>query len=626
MDRYKIFNILGHFPMIFLIASCSETLEFPTYDDESNDAVVELSISVNAPEMMGTRGTPGDVTGETINYLHWSLFEIIQSEDGTILETKHVTDYEKSAFNDGKATSETITIALPRNKKYRIAMMAKYKGNLFTSFSKGVMTVDYSRMSSYTWPGLVKDVFVGSSGIIDPVSGYGASVTLKRPFAQINWGSSDIESTVVNKLYSSKYIVNESIYDYGSNSIYQKLDILTNEVSSPVTKNVTYKESDIKCINSSTYTFPSADGISNKLFQTVYLLVDQKESSTLNCRMEFSAGYYKTTVEVNNAPVQANHRTNIYGALMTDPNVFSIDMSEGFITGGENVTTDQHQDIIAKIMSGEDVEIPEGTTVDISDCGRPALKNGQTITVNGTLRVNTMQLYISGSGKTLTIDGTGLIYCNSVNTSQVIYSDNGATINMKDVTVYSTRNGSGTTVYAIQGGNLDLDNVTVHTSSWGIVCDGNGYVNAKDCKVYYCGNTEPGVMGVKNGAVGTFINCETYSDIFTLNLENAEVSLDNCRFNVRKREGSVNNYNLKLTGVCKLTILSGYYKTAGNYSIYRTAIQDGETESSVEFDIRGGHFSSGFGCQDSDMTINPASGYKLINTDDPEFPFEVVPE
>lgn len=620
--RYNGKNIVaGLTALMLLTASCSEMEELPTPDNQPTDTEeIKIELSVNIPDGMGTRGTPGDQVTSVVDYLYWSVFEVETSPDGSVVESRHIADFEKAAFSAINQTSENIVLTLPKNKKYQVAMMAKYKSSNFTSFYKGILTVDYSA-AALEWVGSKNDVFVGHSDVIDTETDFYSSVTLRRPFAQVNWGTSDRDSEIVKCMERKSSIANQGVYEYISNSIYKTLDVLSNEVSSPITKDISYKKSNLNTTDA--YTFPSVNGVTNTLFQTLYLLVDQKKSSTVNCKMKFTGGI-NLEVEVNNAPVMANYRTNIYGALLTDPGVFEIDTHEGFLSPSTNNANVDNKDIIDKIMSGEDVEIPEGVTVDITDYSRPALKDGQTITVNGTLRVNTMQLYISGEGKELNLNGTGMIYCNSTNDSQVIYANNKATVKMKDLTVYSAREGSGTTIYAKNGGNFDLDNITVKTGSWGIVCYG-GILNAKDCKVYESGNVNIKGIGVEDGAVGYFSNCEIYSSVHSMYILDSEVTLDNCRFIISYRPGR-DDSNVLVEGTSKLTILSGYYKSVGTHTIYRFAKKDDETEESVVFDIRGGHFSRPFGSEKGWVAVNPAPGYKLVSTDDPEFPLEVIPE
>lgn len=280
-----------------------------------------VSISVSLPNGMNTRsaGTIGDEVSASVNFLHWALFEVTVDENGNDISSTHIRDYEiENAFKDSK---ETIKLNLPRDRKYRIALMAKNKASLFTSFSKGVMSVNYSKQTA-AFP-INDDVFVGSV-VIEPTKDFKGSVTLHRPFAQVNWGATDMQEDEVVRVLEG-YISGVDAYD--SSGIYTSLDILTNEVSDELTDEVEY---DMDLNRREEYTFPTTGGESWNLIAMHYLLVDQEEGSTISCRIEFSYDY-KGMIEVSNAPVQANYRTNIYGRFFTDPTVFELHLEEGFL-------------------------------------------------------------------------------------------------------------------------------------------------------------------------------------------------------------------------------------------------------------------------------------------------------
>lgn len=307
--------------------SCSQT------DDNMENIQPEdgvVSISVSLPKGMNTRseGTLGDEVAAPVNVLYWSLFEVEVDAEGKETAT-HIKDYERE--NAFSRSSETLQLNLARDRKYRIALMAKNKASEFSSFSEGVMSVNYSEQTE-VFP-IDDDVFVGATDVIVPSAGFDASVTLRRPFAQINWGATDINENEVQRVFDEI----EGYEEYGqfgqseqSPAIFETLNILSNEVSDEVTDNPGYIM-DLSEIGE--YDFPISDGPSCRLIAMRYLLVDQKQSSVINCKINFySTNSVETEVEVVNAPVQANYRTNIYGRLFTDPGVFELRLEEGFLS------------------------------------------------------------------------------------------------------------------------------------------------------------------------------------------------------------------------------------------------------------------------------------------------------
>lgn len=316
-------NIILHFTVISIISliSCSQENELPIRaEDSMSDTVCTIDIELyDSPD---TRTTLGVGEYQDLDVLFWSLFEVETDASGNVSNSKFIGDFDKPAFNSDQ-TSESISLRLNKEKKYQLAIMAKYRHSFFTSLSEGIMNVDYSKFTE--WPPLKHDVFVGKSTVIIPTDGFTKTVTLKRPFAQINWGTSDLGVETVN-LVKNK-IENKAVYDGISGSIYTSLDIIANKVSNSISSEFSFSRNSI---NTNDYTFPSSgSGLTYNLFSMAYILVNQTASSTIKCKMVFSNGC-NAEVEVDNVPVQANYRTNIYGALLTNPNLFWVDVTNGF--------------------------------------------------------------------------------------------------------------------------------------------------------------------------------------------------------------------------------------------------------------------------------------------------------
>lgn len=283
-----------------------------------------VSISISLPENMNTRATIGDVASASVDHLHWSLFELIEGKDGNSTPV-HIGDYETDAFSNPGSSTEVIQLKVARDRKYQIALMAKQQHSAFTSFEKGVMTVDYSCQTA-SFP-VNDDVFVGST-VIDPSINLNIKVVLRRPFAQINWGATDMGESEVLRVIDDTTGSDE--YDKNS-AIYTSLNILTNAVSGKMSVDAVYT---MDFTQSEIYTFPSSNVSPCSLIAMHYLLVDQTKSSVVNCKIKFS-GLHEGEIEVKNAAVQANYRTNIYGRFFTDPSVFELILEEGFISSSD---------------------------------------------------------------------------------------------------------------------------------------------------------------------------------------------------------------------------------------------------------------------------------------------------
>lgn len=327
-------NSLKNLGISLSVMALAMTTACSQVEDNMENIMLEdgmVSIRVSLPKGMNTRseGSPGDVASANIDILYWSLFEVEVDAEGKDTTSTHIKDYE--TVNAFSKSTETLKLNLPRDRKYRIALMAKHEESGFSSFSKGVMSVNYSEQTE-VFP-IDDDVFVGATDVIVPSAGFDLSVTLHRPFAQINWGATDLYEKEVQRVFDDI----EGYEEYGqfgqseqSPAIFETLKILSNEVSDEVTDNPGYIM-DLTQIGK--YDFPISNVSSCSLIAMRYLLVDQKQSSVINCKINFySTNNVETEVEVVNAPVQANYRTNIYGRFFTDPNVFELRLEEGFIS------------------------------------------------------------------------------------------------------------------------------------------------------------------------------------------------------------------------------------------------------------------------------------------------------
>ena len=191
-----------------------------------------------------------------------------------------------------------------------------------------------------------------------------------------------------------------------------------------------------------------------------YLLTGE---TIINCKLVFGNG---TEVNVKNAPVNMNHRTNIYGSLLTAPGSFNIVVDNKFDTPDHNIVVTTAEDFIGNVADGMNVIVEEGTVINITDKGAVELADGQTITVNGVLQTTRQQIGLRGEGKSATIEGSGTIVAVGANGSRSLNVYDGATLTVKGVTVNATQNNGGSAIYS-DGGNLVLKGMKVLDSQAG---------------------------------------------------------------------------------------------------------------------------------------------------------------
>ncbi len=153
-----------------------------------------------------------------------------------------------------------------------------------------------------------RDAFFASVAGLEIKGASQKSVELKRPFAQLNLGATDTEAAADVDFVATKTQVKVKCYS--------TLNLFSGDVVDEATER-TFALADIP----SGETFP-ATGVTAQYLAMNYLLVNAKE--LVDVEFTVSNGSHDFTNTYSNVPVQRNHRTNIYGSLLTNATDFTI--------------------------------------------------------------------------------------------------------------------------------------------------------------------------------------------------------------------------------------------------------------------------------------------------------------
>ena len=259
--------------------------------------------------------------GKTATVLQYAVYE---GED----ELTALTHSEKKGNAETINISTTVSMKLVTGNKYTVIFWADNDNAPYTvDFGAKTMTVDYDEV---TCNNENLDAFYA----IHEFTVTGAqteTIELKRPFAQLNIGTSDYTAST-NAGYTP---VNSAVT---VKNIFSTLNLWNGEVTNPVEVAFDYAEI------AKTEEFP-VDGY--EYLAMNYLLVDsEKEVVDIEFGYKEETGDAKTRT-VGSVPVQRNHRTNIYGQLLTSDVDIKIEIkpayddaynNEGyFIDGGKAV-------------------------------------------------------------------------------------------------------------------------------------------------------------------------------------------------------------------------------------------------------------------------------------------------
>lgn len=322
----KINYLLMGGAVALTMASCSQ-------DELLKDRVDDgrYHITVKLPMEVATRSL-GD--GLTADNLYMAVYD---ADNGNALI------YDDLTLNFGGEISTEVALTLAKGKSYNIAFFALSptaaddKVYNFDS-TNGQITVKYENMKSDPNIQDAYDCFFKLHSIQN-FSGTTQSqeVLLNRPVAQINWGTNDLDPLTNPAITNNFGDDGEYILSGLTTKAYNTYDFFTGAVAGQDTYGdvVTTGGADNNGLVEVALprfaapideSFP-VDGYKYVAMQ--YLLAPQSEylyNLTLNIGNggNTSAAHIEDVVNVDNAPVQANYRTNIYGSLLSEDVIITV--------------------------------------------------------------------------------------------------------------------------------------------------------------------------------------------------------------------------------------------------------------------------------------------------------------
>lgn len=285
----------------FLAVSCQKG------DVQNARNAAEVTFSVGVPAGVAVKSI-GD--GSSATELYYAVFD----DEGKYLEG---LAQEAPLVVEDK-TAE-ITLKLVRNFTYTIVFWAQAPGAPYTfDPEEGVVTVDYSGDANDE----KRDAFcqVHTFTVPDRAT-FEETVYLKRPFAQINFGSADLDYVTELGLSMKSTVVIDGLAD--------TYDILNGVVSGSAKTELDLATIPAQCNPSETLV---VGGEEYGYVSMNYVLAPSAEGSEL-ATVSATFAYNGADVQVNvpNVPYRMNHRTNIIGSFFTDQVKFTIVVDEAFL-------------------------------------------------------------------------------------------------------------------------------------------------------------------------------------------------------------------------------------------------------------------------------------------------------
>lgn len=240
--------------------------------------------------------------GKTATNLQYAVYD----EDGTYLPKFTVTDADIDI-------TATVNLQLTTGNTYSVIFWAsaeEEKTPYTLDFATQTMTVDYADVVSNNEN---YDAFYACYTFTVVEKEQVEDVELKRPFAQLNIGTSDYAASA-----EAGYVPTKS---YVKVPVFNTLNLATGAVTNQV-----YAEFDFAAINR-TETFPLAG---YEYLAMNYLLIPV-DKQTVEVEFQYADDANNTKTEkVGSVPVQRNYRTNLYGNILTSEVKLNIEIKPGF--------------------------------------------------------------------------------------------------------------------------------------------------------------------------------------------------------------------------------------------------------------------------------------------------------
>lgn len=366
-----------------------------------------------------TAELPGTITkaigdGLTAKNLSVAVYDDASNAAGT-----HIVALDKTAVFDALHT--TVEYSLVKGKTYHFIFWAQAEGAPYTFDPETKkVAINYTGAANDE----KRDAFyaVKTLKVTGPAT---EPVQLHRPFAQINFGTSDSAAATDAGVTPTASL-------FTATDAASSFDVFAGEGTDPV--RISFTEATLPAEQ-----LTLKDGTSYTYLAMNYFIPAGKlnETHVSNLSATFKGASDDVVISVPSAKVQANYRTNIVGNLLTDQVVFNVEIVPAFedetTIDIENITT--AADLRTALANGHSAKLAADITID-ETISVPAGKD-VILDLNGHEINNTEDLWneatgdwslVSVRGGSLTIKGAGLLKAKENDCFAVDVQDGGHVI------------------------------------------------------------------------------------------------------------------------------------------------------------------------------------------------------
>lgn len=304
----KIMSFVLASAALALAASCQK--EVNPYDLSNADTPV--TVTVQLPDGINTKAY-GD--GQTVKKVYYEIWT-----EGFANKVYPETENTYAELTEGSATIE---FTLVRGGVYSFVFWAMADGAPYTWDDMTAIKLNYASDDTGTATGNeeTRDAFCATENIT-VTAGVRQTVTLKRPFAQLNFGADDMESTTAGTLTLTQSSVQvekiASVYDATKGEGKETIDINFTATGGALSDALTTGNESYTRL-STNYIIPLGANAKSVVKVSATFTATDKTSTTYNVTHNFTE-----------LPIQQNYRTNVTGAIFTAKGSVTTEIDENF--------------------------------------------------------------------------------------------------------------------------------------------------------------------------------------------------------------------------------------------------------------------------------------------------------
>ena len=473
----KLFTYLSVAMLAVAAASCQKELVV------ENGAKGNVTFTIQTPDV----ATKAIADGTNVNVVYYEVYKAGSGHANSIEGGNPLIDSKIKDFNG----TATLKLNLLQNQDYVVLFWADVAGkSYYTTTDLRKVTVDYTGLNANdeARAAFCQKLEFNSSKT------YSAKVTLVRPFAQINLGTTaDSINPAINgydlDIESSYMKVVGAATEFSVASMTTGSETTTVEFAADTVPHDFTPDSEVLTVNDVNYAYLGMN----------YILA-ASDAATVDVTYEVNTNVGSISRQIPAVPVKKNFRTNLLGNLLTQETAIEIVVDEKF-----NTPDQEPAPIYMAAANGgeftltEDVELPETLVIQSSltlDLGGYSITGGKEDSPE--MSGSDISAIVVEKGATLTIVGEG----NIVGTEYGVYVKNGNVVvkgadikaGTSAVQVY---NGTAT----IEGGNFSA----TKSNDYVVNCIDAAYTSGA-AKVNITGGTFVGFNPAANAAEGAGTN------------------------------------------------------------------------------------------------------------------------